>query len=114
MGAGRADPFGDDLDLSDFKPTSLAKPKVSKEEIREVSEQTGFPSRKVPPMPTGLRVQRRRRTGRSMQLNIKVTPETAARFTRIADAKGWVQGELLEKALDALEREMESSLARSP
>ncbi len=111
MGSGRADPFGDDLDVSDFKPTPLAKPKVSKEEIREVSEQTGFPSRKASPASAGPRMQRRRRTGRSMQLNLKVTPEVATRFTRIADTKGWVQGELLEKALDALEREMGTSSA---
>ena len=107
MGSGRADPFGDDLDVSDFKPTPLIKSKVSKEEIRQVSEQTGFPSRIASPASAEKRVQRRRRTGRNMQLNLKVTPETAARFTRIADTKGWVQGELLEKALDALEREME-------
>jgi len=103
----RADPFAGDLDLSDFKPTATKKPKVEAAIIREVSEANNFPSRAAAkpaavqePAPT----QRRRRTGRNVQFNIKATPETIARFTALADKNGWVFGEALEHALDALER----------
>lgn len=104
----RADPFNGDLDLSDFKPAPIPKkPAVEKEAIREVSEATGFPSRAPERAPTVAKpvVQRRRRTGRNAQLNVKATPETIARFTAIADRHGLVFGELLERALDAFERE---------
>jgi hypothetical protein len=33
-----------------------------------------------------------------------VTPETIARFTGLADKNGWVFGEALDRALDALEK----------
>jgi hypothetical protein len=49
-------------------------------------------------------VPRRRRTGRNVQFNIKATPETIARFTAPADKNGWVFGEVLDRALDALEK----------
>jgi len=46
--------------------------------------------------------QRRHRTGRNAQLNFKVTPETLAQFTAIADREKWLLAETLEHALDAL------------
>ena len=46
--------------------------------------------------------QRRHRTGRNAQLNFKVTPETLAQFTAIADLEKWLLAETLEHALDAL------------
>jgi hypothetical protein len=36
------------------------------------------------------------------QLNFKVTPETLAQFTAIADREKWLLAETLEHALDAL------------
>jgi hypothetical protein len=39
---------------------------------------------------------------------MKVTQATADRFTRLADAQGWVFGEMLEQALDAFERELQA------
>lgn len=102
----RADPFAGDLDLSDFKPTPPKKPAAQKETIRRVSEANNFPSRaperpKVAAKPV---TQRRRRTGRNVQFNIKATPETVARFTALADKHDLVFGELLDRALDAFER----------
>ena len=102
----RVDPFAGNLDLSDFKPVPAQKPPaVRKEVIREVSEANNFPSRAPerakPAKPV---VQRRRRTGRNVQFNIKTTPETVARFTSLADKHGLVFGELLDRALDAFER----------
>jgi hypothetical protein len=51
------------------------------------------------------KVRRRRRTGRSVQINIKATQETIDRLVAISDRRGWVFGEtLLEHALSALEQ----------
>ncbi len=88
MGQDRADPF--DLDLSSFKPAPT-KLQARPEAIRQVSEANNFPSR-----------VRRRRTGRNVQLNIKVTPEALHRFTAVADRNRWTFGETFERALDAL------------
>lgn len=101
----RVDPFAGDLDLSEFKPAPVKKPPVQKDAIREVSEANNFPSRapeRAPPTKAVI-VQRRRRTGRNVQFNIKATPETIARFTALADKHGLVFGELLERAIEALE-----------
>ena len=101
----RVDPFAGDLDLSEFKPAAPKKPKIEPAMVREVSEANNFPSRAAAKPPKiKAAVQRRRRTGRNVQFNIKATPETIARFTAIADQRGWVFGEALDRALDALER----------
>lgn len=108
----RTDPLGK-LDLGgldDFKPTPRAaqQPKPPVEAIRAVSEAEGFPSRESAPRekakPALAKVEQRRyRTGRNKQLSLKVTEETAQRFTRLADEQRLVLGELLERALDAYE-----------
>ena len=104
----RVDPFGGDLDLSDFKPAPVKKPKPEAAIIREVSEANNFPSRAAgkpkAQKEAAASPQRRRRTGRNVQFNIKATPETIARFTALADKNGWVFGETLDRALDALEQ----------
>lgn len=102
MSENRADPFGGDLDLSDFvKPTREAtrKPPVSREIIRDVSEANNFPSRAAGPKPP-----RRRRTGRNIQLALKVTQATHDQFIALADKHGLVFGELLQKALESFEK----------
>jgi len=48
--------------------------------------------------------QRRHRTGRNQQINIKATPQVIERLNKLADAKRIPLGELLEQALDALEK----------
>ena len=60
------------------------------------------PREKAKPTPVKVE-QRRYRTGRNKQLSLKVTEETAQRFTRLADEQHLVLGELLERALDAYE-----------
>jgi hypothetical protein len=44
-----------------------------------------------PPIPAA-KATRRRGTGRSAQLNLKVRPDTIEAFYAIADAHGWVLG----------------------
>jgi hypothetical protein len=116
--SARASIFGDQptdrLDLSDFAPRSDRKStSPDRATVRRESEAAGFVSRQATatqsatpapeaagPMPP----LRRRRTGRNIQLNLKVDRETADRLYRLADRHGWVLGETLEHALEALER----------
>jgi hypothetical protein len=70
-----------------------------------VTEANHFPSR-APAKPSSSVPRRGRRTGRNIQLNIKITSETLEAFYRLADEHGWVLGETFERALAALEREL--------
>jgi hypothetical protein len=85
------------IDLSGFEPALPMKPQPKPEQdvIRQVSEANNFLSR----------APRRHRTGRNVQLNVKVRAETVAQFTAMADEYRVVFGELLQQALDALKRE---------
>ena len=109
--------FADELD--GFDPAEWAKPqaqtpKPAPEETRKAAEAAGFRSRepvKVEPPPMAAPIQtqqRRRRTGRNVQFNIKARAETIEAFTRIADANGWGFGETLERATELLERDIAS------
>lgn len=107
MGDVRSNLFSgdDDLNLSEFTPKK--PPRQDQAVAQRAAESAGFRSRepKVVPMPVPeKRVQRRRRTGRNMQLNLKATPETIAAFCAVADSQGWVLGEALEKAVELLEK----------
>lgn len=100
--SGRHSPFAD---LGDFVPKRKPAP-ANREEIRQVSEAENFRSREPLPQPTPVTRRRRHRTGRNIQLNVKVDQATAEKFYRLADRGGWVLGVALERALEALEREM--------
>ena len=110
MGKERASlGFGDELesfDPNDWSPrekkTSNDRPQA--DEAREAAKAAGFQSRE-PIKEKPARTQRRRRTGRNAQFNIKAKPETIDAFCAIADAEGWGIGETLEHAVALLERE---------
>ena len=123
MSDKRAGVFEDDLDISGFAP----KPSVRAEQIKAVAEEAGFHSRgPVSPqhpasVPAGQsakalrtsppevqREQRRYRTGRNQQLNLKVRPQDADALYAIADAQGWVLGEAFAHAIAALTRELDA------
>lgn len=100
--------FGEELDAFDPKAWDSAEsnkrdPRTPKTITRQAAEATGFHSRE--PKPTAL-TDRRRRTGRNAQFNLKAKPETIEAFCRIADRKGWGLGETLEEAVMLLEREI--------
>lgn len=123
MGTERADlGFGDALD--DFNPADFQpKPKALKrandapkrEEAAKAAEALGFKSREAKPSAEressvkqteeGQGAQRRRRTGRNAQFNLKAKPETIEAYCAIADRMGWGLGETLEKAVELLDRE---------
>lgn len=109
MSKERADlGFGDELESFDPDAWSpKAKPRKAApkpEDTKRLAEAAGFRSREAdkPPKP---RQQRRRRTGRNAQFNIKAKPETIDAFCAVADRQGWGIGETLEHAVALLERE---------
>ena len=111
--------FGEELE--EFDPAAWTKGKASPAnnkpkpaETKKAAEATGFRSRepaRAEPEPALKPRQRRRRTGRNAQLNIKTKQEAIDAFTRIADANGWGFGEAFERALELLERKQKASKA---
>jgi hypothetical protein len=101
-----------DFEVADFAPkkASTAKPDVASEKIRAVSEASSFRSRE--PIPArverlGKREPRRFRTGRNVQLNIKVSQETLDTFYAIADAQDWILAETFAYALASLQAHLD-------
>lgn len=120
MTSERASIFGTeepaDFDVGGFAPKKpeTKKQSIAIETVRAVSEAANFPSREAvvapvikeqPPVAL-IRETRRHRTGRNIQLNIKVKPETLDTFYQLADSQGWVLGETLERALTALKKQL--------
>lgn len=114
MSKTRASIFGDEadpLDLSGFAPKAAHDIQAPPPDaIRAVSEAARFPSREARPAAPApappKREQRRHRTGRNVQFNIRARQKTIDAFLAIADREGWVLGEVLEHAVAALEREL--------
>lgn len=97
-----ADPgLADDLGASDFQPRPIARP--DPEVARRVAEEGGFTAGATSRAPAD--TQRRYRTGRTAQLNLKVTPENRVRFAAMADDAGVSLDELFERALDLLDQQ---------
>ena len=108
MGNDRASMFDEEAELDGFAPKpkaaaegqgTVAQIAPKKEDIRRVAEGAGF----------GSREPRRHRTGRDVQLNMRVTGSDKERFYEIADQQGWVMGELMHHALDALEDSLKNN-----
>jgi hypothetical protein len=104
--------FGGELEEFDPAAWSPPKPKLktdkpSKAITQQMAEAVGFKSREpqAPPMAEP-KIDRRRRTGRNAQFNLKAKPETIEAFCLIADQKGWGLGEAFEQAVLLLQREI--------
>jgi hypothetical protein len=109
-----------DLDLSGFAPKGgTEKPAVAPETIRRISEEGGFPSRatkpRAPASPPGRPTAAK--TGRTVLLNARITPRAHDRFHEIVERERLryetgelmhrvTLGEIVERALAALEREI--------
>jgi hypothetical protein len=104
----RVNPFAH---LKDDPQVFTTKPKperpVAPEAFAQIAEDNNFTSRQAPkPVRKAERRKPRiHRTGRNVQFNTKATPETIAKFYKLADEKMVTLGELFEMAVDALERE---------
>ncbi len=88
----------DDLGAGDFQPRPIARP--DPEAARRGAEEGGFTAGAS--TRASADTQRRYRTGRTAQLNLKVTPEDRARFATMADEAGISMNELFARALEAL------------
>jgi len=106
----RASVFPDnDLDVSDFAPAPPPKASAPPDEVRAVSENAQFRSREPrSSLASARRPRRTYRTGRNIQLNIKVRSEAMELFYQIADRQGWVLGDAFERAVQALSRSLAS------
>lgn len=110
-------PFGGDIDLTEFTPKTGPSPRsVAPETVRRIAHESGFPSRA--PAPTSAPVGRPAKTGRTVLLNARITQRAHDRFHLILEAEqaryyaGEIMyrptlGEIVERALQALERELE-------
>jgi hypothetical protein len=89
-----------------FKTKPRQSAQIEPEIIARIADDNNFPSRQA--APTAQPPSRKRRTyttGRNQQFNIKASGSTIERFHRMADDFHVPLCELLELALDALQRE---------
>lgn len=102
----RANPFADAAaTLPAFPTKPKASQPVAADQVERIAQEHNFPSRQpVKAKPRPPRRIARHRTGRNQQFNIKATAETIERFYKLADERRVALGELLEQALDALEK----------
>lgn len=138
--SGRASIFenDDELDVGDFRPASAPRPRDGEDlaAVRRTAAAKGFVSREAipngpaappaavrPPAPPAVPAPpaetspqdtrlRRRRTGRDKQINLKITEACSNRFYALADSNGWGLGETLERAVAALELELQADARR--
>ena len=103
---------GQKLDVDSFAPkTSVDTKAPAPEQVRAVAQAAKFPSREA--MPSKLetlakRAARRYRTGRNVQFNVKALQETVDAFYTVTEAQGWVLGYTLQRAMEALQRELKN------
>ena len=102
-----------DFDVAGFAPKTTEKvDSLSPDAIRAVSEKANFSSReptaakkeKKSEAPT--RQARIHRTGRNVQVSVKMRTETRDAFYKLADDEGCVLGEVLDRAITARNREL--------
>ena len=102
----RVDAFANMVELPAFTTKPKAGKPVAEETITQLAEDNGFPSRQpAKPAKSARRKPRIHRTGRNQQFNVRAKAETVAKIYKIADEKGVLISEVLELAIEALERE---------
>lgn len=99
--------------LADFKPKSTP-PAIApiQKDLEQVAEKTGFVSRE-----NSVRKQRRFKTGRNVQLSLKVSQNAVDIFYSIADEMSNDEnpktlGQIFEEAVKTLQREMNRKSAK--
>lgn len=101
----RVNPFAILADAPAFTTKPKSEKPMEKEIAARIADENNFPSRQAAKLSKEPRRKRRvHRTGRNRQFNIKATNETVERFYKLADERRVPLGELLEQALDALDR----------
>jgi hypothetical protein len=113
----RASIFNDDKDEGELLDVSSFAPKLQRdssapppEEVRAVSQTAHFRSREATAPKLGKqskRPSRQYRTGRNVPFSAKVSQETNEAIYAVTDANpGWVLGYTLQRAMEALQREL--------
>src|SRR5580692_9912805 len=101
----RVNPFATLAEPPVFATKTKTEKPIPNETIERIAEENNFPSRQAAKPPKEPRRKRRvYTTGRNRQFNIKATAETVERFYKMADERHVPLCELLEQALDALDR----------
>jgi len=114
MVKSRASIFGDEeavaLDIAGFAPKPAVDDRApAAEKVRAVSQAANFKSREqvaAKAETSAKRPIRRYRTGRNVQFNIKALQETVDAFYAMSEEQDWVLGYTLERAVEALKREL--------
>jgi hypothetical protein len=97
------------VDVSGFAPRAEAEARPRPEDLEELTRGSKFRSREgTEPEPVRVH-QRRRRTGRNVQFNIRATQQVIDEFKALSEEMDWPDGLTLEKALAARKREMGKS-----
>ena len=110
----RASIFNDEhdssLNVNAFGPkVAVDMTAPSADDVKMVSEAAHFRSREsssAKPVSPDKRMPRRYRTGRNVQFNVKALKETVDAFYALSEAQGWVLGYTLERAIEALQRDL--------
>lgn len=102
------------LDIVGFAPRGDAPARPQPEQLDALTRGSKFRSREgeapavtvpVVTVPVAIRAQqRRRRTGRNVQFNIRATQEVIDAFKALSEAMDWPDGLTLERAVAALQR----------
>jgi len=91
------------LDIGDFAPRADDPGRPQSEQLNELTRGSKFRSRESAEPETPGRVQqRRRRTGRNVQFNIRATQQVIDEFKALSERMDWPDGLTLEHALAAL------------
>lgn len=96
------------LDVTGFGPRTDADARPPAEQLNELTRGSKFRSREggdTAPSVTRIQ-QRRRRTGRNVQFNIRATQEVIDEFKTLSEEMDWPDGLTLEKALRALKQSL--------
>ena len=102
-----------EIDVSGFGPKQAAKqPETVVETIREASEKAGLVSREPATQKKPVKkLDRRRRTGRNIQLSAKISEHAQELLDEIYEARrhkeNWTIGQILEFGLEAFKRQLE-------
>jgi hypothetical protein len=98
------------LDVDSFAPkTAIDATAPPPEQVRAVAQAAQFRSREATaPKPEAKpkRAARQYRTGRNVQFNVKALQATVDAVYAITEAQGWVLGFTLQRAVEALQREL--------
>jgi hypothetical protein len=96
------------LDIGGFAPRTDDAARPQPEQLDVLTRGSKFRSREgAEPVPVITRIQqRRRRTGRNVQFNIRATQEVIDEFKAFSEKMDWPDGLTLEKALQALKESL--------